>query len=144
MWLLRIRIFQGLHVYVLAKLDYNDVSLWFDVVVRDMVSGNLITPGYLHERKRGRNPYIRRREKKQRTRIERREIDGQIQVWEQIPRFKKGVVTGNLAIGEEIMQPQFLEVLRSELSRRSLAAEPNKEFNRNVNIEIFKKRKVRC
>ncbi|WKA08815.1 hypothetical protein VitviT2T_026502 [Vitis vinifera] len=51
MWLLRIRIFQGLHVYVLAKLDYNDVSLWFDVVVRDMVSGNLITPGYLHERK---------------------------------------------------------------------------------------------
>ena len=51
MWLLRIRIFQGLHVYVLAKLDYNDVSLWFDVVVRDVVSGNLITPGYLHERK---------------------------------------------------------------------------------------------
>ena len=46
---------------------------------------------------------------KQRTRIERREIDGQIQVWEQISRFKKGVVTGNLAIGEEIMQPQFRE-----------------------------------
>ena len=37
-----------------------------------------------------------------------------------------------------------VEVLRSELSRRSLAAEPDKEFNRNVNIEIFKKRKVRC
>lgn len=37
--------------YVLAKLDYNDVSLWYDVVVRDVVSGNLITPGYLHERK---------------------------------------------------------------------------------------------
>ena len=51
MWLLRIRIFQGLHVYVLAKLDYNDVSLWFDVVVRGVVSGNLITSGYLHERK---------------------------------------------------------------------------------------------
>ena len=32
-----------------------------------------------------------------------------------------------------------VEVLRSELSRRSLAAEPDKEFNRNVNIEIFKK-----
>ena len=45
MWLLRIRIFQGLHVYVLAKLDYNDVSLWFDVVVRDVVSGNLILQG---------------------------------------------------------------------------------------------------
>ena len=37
-----------------------------------------------------------------------------------------------------------VEVLRSELSRRSLAAEPDKEFNRNVNIEIFKKMKVRC
>nr|CAN77074.1 hypothetical protein VITISV_018471 [Vitis vinifera] len=46
---------------------------------------------------------------KQRTRIERREIDGQIQVWEQISRFKKGVVTRNLAIGEKIMQPQFRE-----------------------------------
>ena len=46
---------------------------------------------------------------KQRTRIERGEIDGQIQVWEQISRFKKGVVTGNLSIGEEIMQPQFRE-----------------------------------
>ena len=46
---------------------------------------------------------------KQRTRIERREIDGQIQIWEQISLFKKGVVTGNLAIGEEIMQPQFRE-----------------------------------
>ena len=45
MWLLRIRIFQGLNVYVLAKLDYNDVSLWFDVVVRDVVSGNLILQG---------------------------------------------------------------------------------------------------
>ena len=37
-----------------------------------------------------------------------------------------------------------MEVLRSELSRRSLAAEPDKEFNRNVNIEICKKRKVYC
>ncbi|RVW94094.1 hypothetical protein CK203_038281 [Vitis vinifera] len=86
-------------------------------IPRDVVSGNLITPGYLHERKSeehggGRNPYIRRREKKQRTRIERREIDGQIQVWEQIPRFKKGVVTGNLAIGEEIMQPHFVKAKR--------------------------------
>ena len=37
-----------------------------------------------------------------------------------------------------------VEVLRSELSRRSLVVEPDKEFNRNVNIEIFKKRKVHC
>ncbi|KAJ9699202.1 hypothetical protein PVL29_008014 [Vitis rotundifolia] len=35
-----------------------------------------------------------------------------------------------------------VEALRSELSRRSLAAEPDMEFNRNVNIEICKKRRA--
>ena len=40
-------------VYVLAKLGYNDVSLWIEVVVRDVASGNFITPGYLHESKSG-------------------------------------------------------------------------------------------
>ena len=35
-----------------------------------------------------------------------------------------------------------VEALRSELNRRSLAAEPDKEFNQNVYIEICKKRKA--
>ena len=63
----------------------------------------------LLSRNRGEKSIDSTKREKQRTRIERREIDGQIQVWEQISRFKKGVVTGNLAIGEEIMQPQFRE-----------------------------------
>ena len=63
----------------------------------------------LLSRNRGEKSIDSTKREKQRTRIERREIDGQIQVWEQISRFKKGVVTGNLAIGEEIMQPQFCE-----------------------------------
>ena len=63
----------------------------------------------LLSRNRGEKSIDSTKREKQRTRIERREIDGQIQVWEQISRFKKGVVTGNLAIGEEIMQPQFHE-----------------------------------